>query len=182
MDYPRRRGRRRRSDTFASLSVPNHSCDQQSPRQWCFTNSVTSFLILSSLIGIIYLMLDYHCYSCSKVDASALVKTVEQISKKVYTMQDKYYDLHTKILRLSQELPKLESQISILEAFANTAVQKEMGWDPKLPLTLSNLDELLKKTILDEGKNNSKSYMKCSKCSKKSIVPSTLQPIVVNQD
>lgn len=98
-------------------------------------------------------------------------------------MQEKYQDLHTKISRISQELPKLELQISILEAFANTAVQKEMGWDPKLPLTLSNLDELLKKTILDEGNaNSSKKYIKYTKCLKKSNAPSTLQPIVVNQD
>lgn len=93
MDYPRRRGRRRRSDTFASLSVPNHSCNQQTPRQWCFINSVTSFLILSSLIGIIYLMLDYHCYSCSKIDASALVKNVEQISviNVIFILKNTFY-------------------------------------------------------------------------------------------
>lgn len=64
-------------------------------------------------------------------------------------MKNNYFDLEMQISRFSQELPKVERQIEMLENLANTIQRKECpgGWDPKTHLPLPNVDVFLKKPI-----------------------------------
>lgn len=89
------------------------------------------------------------------------------LQKNLSIIKDSYYDLELKISRFSQDLPKLEGQIDILEALANTMEKSHLGWDPKTQLSLPNVDVYLNKPL---EKNN-------SKCSAR--VPKTVE---VNQD
>lgn len=78
--------------------------------------------------------------------------------KNLSLIKESYHDLELKISKFSQELPKIEGQIDILEAFANTIEGRDSGWDPKTHLTLPNVDVYLNK--FEHGKNTSR---KCSK-------------------
>ncbi|XP_075973777.1 uncharacterized protein LOC142975027 [Anticarsia gemmatalis] len=176
MDCHRRRGRRGRGHSYTNFPVPNRSgSSQPPPRHWCFANSVTSFLILSSLIGIIYLMLDQHCQNCkAKCDMSNLTRTIEDIANNLSVIKHGYFDLERKLSDFSQELPKVEGQIEILEALANSVDPHEMGWSRRTHLPIAEVETLLKRPIQEQVKNISKM---CTQCVPKPIKP---KPILVN--
>ncbi|XP_047024522.1 uncharacterized protein LOC124633375 [Helicoverpa zea] len=126
------RQRRSRRQAVSCNTLGCESSRTQLSKPWNFLYSISSFLILSSLLGVIYLMLDYHCATCdSKCDLNTINKSIEDIAKNLAIMKNSYYDLELKISRFSQELPKIEGQIDILEALAAALENKETGgWDP----------------------------------------------------
>lgn len=59
-------------------------------------------------------------------------------------MKGNYYDLEMKISKFSQELPKIEGQIEVLEALANNMDKCQFGWD-QTNLCVPNIDVILNK-------------------------------------
>ncbi|XP_022831054.1 uncharacterized protein LOC111359687 [Spodoptera litura] len=154
MDCRARRNRRMRGRSCnpSCLDIAVEQCN----KPWSFMSSCYSFLILSSLIGVIYLMLDYHCSTCSsKCDINHINRSIEDISKNLASMKNSYFDLELKVSRVSQELPKLEGQFEIIEALASALDSKGAAWDPRTSLPLPNVDVCLNKA-LKLGKNASK--------------------------
>ncbi|CAH0701096.1 unnamed protein product [Spodoptera exigua] len=144
MDYRARRNRRirGRSCNPSCMDIGSEQCN----KPWNFMSSCYSFLILSSLIGVIYLMLDYHCITCSsKCDLNHINKRIEDISKSLAVMKDSYFNLELKMSRVSQELPKLEGQFEVIEALANALDSKGAAWDPRTSLPLPNVGVCLNK-------------------------------------
>ncbi|KAG6450287.1 uncharacterized protein LOC115443612 [Manduca sexta] len=127
MDHRRRNRRRNHSRS----GVPSHPLQHSKP--WSLLSGLYSFMIMSSLLALIYLMLEYHCKTCTtKCDLTNITRNIDDISKNLSMMKDSYYDLEKKIFKFSQELPKIEGQIDILEAIANTVENKDLGWNAKI--------------------------------------------------
>uniref|UniRef100_A0A2A4J1P1 Uncharacterized protein n=1 Tax=Heliothis virescens TaxID=7102 RepID=A0A2A4J1P1_HELVI len=114
-------------------------------------------------------MLDHHCATCSsKCDLRNINKSIEDIAKNLVIMKNNYYELELKISRFSQEIPKLEGQIDILEALAAAIEGKESGWDPNprpipVPPIPHNVHVCINKPPNELRKNDS---IKCT-CPKK---------------
>lgn len=75
------------------------------------------------------------------------------LQKNLSLIKDSYYDLEMKISKFSQDLPKLEGQIEILEALANTMEKSHLEWGPKSELSLPNVDVYLNKKFNVQTQN-----------------------------
>ncbi|CAG5049939.1 unnamed protein product [Parnassius apollo] len=75
-------------------------------------------------------------------------------------MKENYRDLEKRVAKFSQEFPKVEGQLEILEALANTMENSDFGWNPKADLPLPNVDVFLNKPKSTPGKKlgNSSAY------------------------
>ncbi|CAG4990570.1 unnamed protein product [Colias eurytheme] len=138
MEYHGRRRRGRpRSNPVALAFAPRQ-------KKSSFFDSICSFLVMSSLMAIIYLLLEHHCSVCSsKCDLHNISKGINEITANLSDMKNSYYDLESKILKFSEELPKIEGQVEVLEALANTLERGDFGWNPKTQLSLPNVDVFL---------------------------------------
>ncbi|KAL0841432.1 hypothetical protein ABMA28_015116 [Loxostege sticticalis] len=155
----RRRNRRGRGHSHSQRNLPHIFSPPEESKRWSFLGGLYSFVIMTSLIALIYMMLEYHCSNCkeNKCDMNNVTKSIDDIAKNLSIIKDSYYDLELKISRFSQDLPKLEGQIDILEALANTMEKSHLGWDPKSQLSLPNVDVYLNKQM-------EKNISKCSTC------------------
>ncbi|CAG9584816.1 unnamed protein product [Danaus chrysippus] len=149
MEYHRRN---RRGRPRSRPRVPVYIAAR--PPKWSVFNGFCSFLVLTSLIAIMYLMLEFHCNNCSKkCNIYNITKGLDDIALNISNMKGSYSDLERKITKFSEELPKIEGQIEILEALANTMERGDWVWNPKAHLALPNVDVYLSKV----PKNNEKS-------------------------
>ncbi|KPJ08816.1 hypothetical protein RR48_07876 [Papilio machaon] len=97
-----------------------------------YLGHICTYLILSSLIVIVFLLMEYNCTTCkAKCDLNCISKNVENISSHLSFMKDNYKKLENQVLKLSREFPKFEGQLEVLETLANTLDATENGWDPK---------------------------------------------------
>lgn len=94
------------------------------------------------------------------------------LQRNLSLIKESYYDLEMKISRFSQDMPKLEGQIDILEALANTMEKSHLGWDPKSQLSLSNV-------YLNKPFNVPKNVSSKRCCASFSLPPKTVD---VSQD
>lgn len=71
-------------------------------------------------------------------------------------IKESYHDLELKISKFSHELPKIEGQIDVLEAFANAVDGGAFEFDlnPKTPQSLPNVDVYVNRW--EHGKNVSR--------------------------
>ncbi|VVC89021.1 unnamed protein product [Leptidea sinapis] len=128
--HGRRRGRPRTEHLHSY-----HSRQKKSS----FFHSLCSFVIMSCLMAIIYLLLEHHCTMCSnKCDLHNISKGIESISNNLTLMKHSYNDLETKIFKFSQELPKLEGQVDVLESLALTIKNRDFGWTPITTLSVND--------------------------------------------
>ncbi|XP_039754254.1 uncharacterized protein LOC120629388 [Pararge aegeria] len=148
MEYCGRRNRRGRPRSRTSnQQMPTHLV--QRPPQCSVFNSFCSFLLLTSLIAIIYIMLDYHCKICSKkCDVDSITKSINDIGLNISRLKDSYTDLEKSIQKFSEDIPKIEGQIEILETLANTMEKGDFVWNPKTDLPLPNVGVILKEPRL----------------------------------
>ncbi|CAH3904798.1 unnamed protein product [Pieris brassicae] len=134
--------RRRRGRTRATL-IQTRSFAPKSKISALF-DSLCNLLIMSSLMGVIFLSLEHHCNVCrSKCDVFSIAKELNDISNNLTDMKNSYTYLESRILKFSEELPKIEGQVDILEALANTIERGNFGWNPKTHLALPNVDVFL---------------------------------------
>lgn len=151
MDYYPRRNRRRRPRSQASnqQNIPIHFV--QRPPSCGVFSSFCNFLILASLMAIIYLMLDHHCKICSKKnDIHNITMTIKDIALNISRLKESYSDLEKTVTKFSEGFPKIESQIEILEALANTMESGDFIWKPKYDLAAAfpNMSVFLKEPNL----------------------------------
>ncbi|KAI8436155.1 hypothetical protein MSG28_004244 [Choristoneura fumiferana] len=123
-----RRSRNRRR--CYSESFPSPSEQEEQPRGgFSILGSIQSIFIMASLIALIYMMLEYHCQTCKEnCDLKKISKSIDDVVKNLYTMQEKYRVLESKVQVFSQELPKIEGQIQTLEALAKLVENGEFRW------------------------------------------------------
>ncbi|KAJ8728296.1 hypothetical protein PYW08_016681 [Mythimna loreyi] len=141
------RGRRNRRRGYSSYTRP---C----PQPWNFVNSLCSVFILSSLIGCIYLMLEYHYSTCnSNCDLNNINKSIGDIAKNVAYMKNRYQELELQIIQFSKEIPKLEGQMELIEALTFAIERKEKGWNPRKSMPLPNVDVFLRNIPCELAKN-----------------------------
>ncbi|CAG9786044.1 unnamed protein product [Diatraea saccharalis] len=161
------RGRKSRRGRYHSSNrnMPHINTPPQQPKPHSFLHSLYTFFIMSTLMALIYMMLQYHCQNCrDKCDINNISKNLDDIAKNLSKMKDGYYDLELKISKFSQELPKLEGQIDILEALANTMEKKQLdNGDPQIRQLIPTVDNYLK---MPEFKNKSEM---CTTCSAESL-------------
>ncbi|KAM3961077.1 uncharacterized protein ACR2FA_004853 [Aphomia sociella] len=157
MDYHGRRNRRGRGGYSRTNPTSIHAfISPQSSKSWPFLSGLYNFFIMTSLIAIIYLMLEYHCSTCNKkYNLNNINNSIDDISKNLSLIKNSYDDLETQIFKFSQDLPKIEGQIEILEALARTIDRSNLVWDPKLQLSLQNVDvrRYNNKSTKQEAKN-----------------------------
>lgn len=73
------RGRRGRCHSRAS--VPHGYPPPHCGKTWSLLGTVYSFFVLVSLIALIYMMLEYHCDTCSaRSNISSVTKNIEDIT------------------------------------------------------------------------------------------------------
>ncbi|XP_004932529.1 uncharacterized protein LOC101745403 [Bombyx mori] len=146
------RARRNRRGRYQSQN--NSTADQYNTRTtkpWSFLSGFYSFMIMCCLLSVIYLMLEYHCHTCNtKCDLNGITRNINDISRNLSLMKNNYEDLEIKLSKFSQELPKLEGQMEILEALANTVETKDFGWNPNSPLLL-NAERIQTHSVFDSG-------------------------------
>ncbi|XP_031765379.2 uncharacterized protein LOC116413000 [Galleria mellonella] len=142
MEYHGRRNRRGRRYSRVNPTAPfNAIISPQTSKPWSFLSGLYSLFVMTCLIAIIYLMLEYHCSICNKkYNFNHIHMSIDDISKNLTQMKNNYYDLETKISKFSQDLPKIEGQIEILEALANTIETSNLVWDPKMQFALPKID------------------------------------------
>ncbi|CAK1547328.1 unnamed protein product [Leptosia nina] len=140
-NHPRRRRGRPRANANQVIAQPAFAPRSNTSS---FFDNLCSFLILSSLLAIIYLLLEHHCTVCkSKCDVYSITKGLNDINHNLTDMKNSYTYLESRILKFSEELPKIEGQVEILEALANTLERGDIGWNPKKHLALPNVDVYL---------------------------------------
>ncbi|XP_050346134.1 uncharacterized protein LOC126770668 [Nymphalis io] len=140
MEYHNRRNRRGRMRARPPLPVT------RSPKQ-SFLSNFYNFIIMTSLVMIVYLMLDYHCNICSKkCDIRNITRGIRDITHNITHIEKSYYDLEKTLQKISFELPKIEGQIEVLEVLANTMEKGDYAWNPKKHLPLPNVDVFLNKS------------------------------------
>nr|XP_026487175.1 uncharacterized protein LOC113394180 [Vanessa tameamea] len=140
MEYHNRRSRRGRGRTRVPMPFPL----SRRPKQSFFTN-LYNFFIMSSLVMIVYLMLDYHCNICSKkCDIYNITREIHDITDNITHIKSSYSDLEKTLQKISFELPRIEGQIEVLEVLANTMERGDYAWNPKTHLSLPNVDVFLK--------------------------------------
>ncbi|XP_047529663.1 uncharacterized protein LOC125065859 [Vanessa atalanta] len=139
MEYHNRRSRRGRGRTRVPMPFPV----SRRPKQSFFTNFY-NFFIMSSLVMIVYLMLDYHCNICSKkCDIYNITRGIHDITDNITHIKSSYSDLEKTLQKISFELPRIEGQIEVLEVLANTMERGDYAWNPKTHLPLPNVDVFL---------------------------------------
>ncbi|CAK1596391.1 unnamed protein product [Parnassius mnemosyne] len=151
MEYNRRNRKRKGRSGFSISS--NGLTRQSSNKSSLSLNGLCSYFIISILILTIYLLLEYYCNTCnSKCDLYNITKNIENIANNLSFMKDNYRDLEKRVTKFSQEFPKFEGQLEILEALANTMENGDFGWNPKIHLPLPNVDVSLNKPKSTTGK------------------------------
>lgn len=83
MDSGRTRRRNRRNCRPHSPSGARASCEEPLTQTKCggFLSGLCNFLILSALMAVIYLMLEYHCTTCkTKCDMTCIKKNIDDIT------------------------------------------------------------------------------------------------------
>lgn len=89
-----RRNRRGRGHSHANRTHTACTPSPPRPKPWSFLSGLYSFFIMTSLIALIYLMLEYHCNNCNyKCDINNITKSIDDIAVNVtlYTLMMFYY-------------------------------------------------------------------------------------------
>ncbi|KAJ8729958.1 hypothetical protein PYW07_016996 [Mythimna separata] len=159
------RGRRNRRRAYSCFSP------RPRPQPWSFIDSLISIFILSGLLGVIYLMLEQHFSMCNpSCDLNNINKSLADIAKNIANMKDGYRELELQIIRFSQELPKIEGQVELIEALTYAIEKKEAGWNPRKCMPLPNVDVFLHNPPRKVAKNITCNKNDCPKRLLKSTV------------
>lgn len=81
MEYQRRRGRRDRSHRYVDFLTTQPNASTQNSKSWSFLNGIYNIVIMSSMIAIICLMLEYHYSTCmTKYEVHNITRNIEDIA------------------------------------------------------------------------------------------------------
>lgn len=97
------------------------------------------------------------------------MKFIFALQKNISDLKQNYDDLELQIMRFSQELPRIDGQIEILESISRSLGNSGCEVDSKRHIILPNVD--VYHNIQERGRNISR---KCTKC------PCLPQVIAVN--
>ncbi|XP_059047142.1 uncharacterized protein LOC131842582 [Achroia grisella] len=162
MEYRGRRNRHGRGHSRPNPSTPIHTATTpQTSKAGSVLSSLCSFFIMTSLIVIIYLMLEHQCSTChKKCNMNNISSTIDDLSKNLSQIKDNYYDLEVKISKFSHDLPKMEGQIQILEGLANTIENCNFVRHYKTSKSLPKANKFHYETILLPSTESAKNISK----------------------
>ncbi|XP_063618685.1 uncharacterized protein LOC134791565 [Cydia splendana] len=129
-EYWENRGRRSRRRSRRSREVyPD-----------CYTLFGNKCLITAALV-FAFIMLHYNCRNCyAKQELMKITSSVEDIAKHIKTIQRDYQLIENRLALYSQEIPKLEEQVSSLESLAQAITINRFGWNPRVHAALPYVD------------------------------------------
>lgn len=85
-EMDRRRNRRGRGHSHSQRNLPHIFSPPEESKRWSFLGGLYSFVIMTSLIALIYMMLEYHCSNCkeNKCDMNNVTKSIDDIAVNIF--------------------------------------------------------------------------------------------------
>ncbi|XP_026324856.1 uncharacterized protein LOC113233851 [Hyposmocoma kahamanoa] len=104
-----------------------HSMPSQPSEQ---SGRITSFLynvfVLTSLVALVYFTLEYHCSTCNaKSNLMALTENIDHIAQNLIIIKSNYQELESKFTMFTEELPKIQEQMGILNDLSDIMEQNQ---------------------------------------------------------
>ncbi|XP_063381148.1 uncharacterized protein LOC134667656 [Cydia fagiglandana] len=97
--------------------------------------------LITTALVFAFIMLHYNCRNCyAKRELMKITSSVEDIAKHIKTIQRDYQHIENRLALYSQEIPKLEEQVSSLESLAEAINIHRFGWNPWVHAALPYVD------------------------------------------